>query len=89
MKEITYIGPLHTGLIFGLITAIVSLVMTFFYSVVPAILSASSYSIGSTVYMWLYFPVILGVSSFFSAMLACIVYNFIAKKFGGIKLMFS
>ena len=86
MKEITYIDPLRAALMLAIVGAVVTAIMSLILSVLPALL-ASPMQVWPGVFLsWLYIPLVLGATSFFSSVVAIHLYNQLAKRFGGIRV---
>lgn len=86
MKEIIWIGPLHTSLLFGAVTTAVTGVLTFILSAVPSILSSVPELWLTILFSWIYLTLAVGAGSFFSTALGCVIYNLLVPRVGGIKV---
>lgn len=89
-KEITYIQPKSAGKILGVLYAIFGLVFGLFFTLISIFTSSASgnsaegiiFGFGSVIVL----PILYGVMGFLAGVLGAIIYNFIAKKVGGLKL---
>ena len=88
LREITYVGPLQAAVIISIVTAIVAAITSFALSVLPILVSGGA-ATAYTFFYWLVIPLVAGATAFGSTAAGCIVYNFVARKFGGIKIVLS
>lgn len=88
MREITYISPLQSAIVISIVSVIVVTVSSFALSVLPALINGRG-AIQNLLPYWLMTSLIAGATTFGSTFVGCVVYNFIARKFGGIKMMLS
>jgi ABC-type polysaccharide/polyol phosphate export permease len=88
MREIKYIEPLKTSFIISIVTVIVAAITSFALSIMPIILAGTSLD-REHLFYWLFMPLMTGAVAFFSTIASCVIYNFLAKKFGGINILIS
>jgi len=88
MKEITYIGPLQAAVVASVVAMILSLVGVLVGTVIPSLLSGNFFRL-SSVLMVLGWPLVTGAIIFFTTVLSCVAYNWVAARFGGVKVMLS
>lgn len=99
-QTIKSISPLPLGLIMGLISAVMGLIVTIIFGIFyfPIIFNLESLpetinisglpTLVGTITVIL-IPVIAFVTGFIQGLLTAVVYNFIAPRIGGIKLKFA
>ena len=89
MREITYIWPLQAAALASIVTAIIAAVTSFALSILPMLMSGANNASGDIMLYWLMTPLAAGATAFFSTAVGCITYNFVARKYGGVKIMLS
>ncbi len=90
MKEIKQIDVLQAGQTLGLIGALLGLIiaiLVIFFSTVGGLIAFGPFfPRGMTIIAIVTFPILYGVTTFLSAVVFSLLYNFIASKVGGIRI---
>lgn len=87
MREIKYIGPVHAGFVMSWVVLAASMVAVFVFQV-PTLAMSGHLTFGMLLTL-LAMPVLAGVSAFFGTIFACWNYNWVARRWGGIKINLS
>lgn len=88
MKEVTHINPLHTAFIISLLTLVASFLATLLFNFMPMFLSANGFE-PARLFLLLAMPLSSAAFSFVAVGFGCVNYNWIARRWGGIKLVLS
>lgn len=91
MVELKHIDPLSLGkvqglmmAVFGLIIGILVALLGGFAALVPGVSPQAVLGLG--VFSIIVFPILYGIVGLISGIIAAFIYNFIAKKVGGVKI---
>jgi hypothetical protein len=92
-KRIKRLAPLQTGLVLGVLYALLSLIMVPFLMLAGAGIAAAARQGGAPLpfaFLFgagaLFLPVLYGVMGFIAGVIVALVYNLVAKMTGGIEL---
>jgi len=88
MKEITHIEPLHAALVLSLVTLVGSFLATLLFNFPTLFLSGEGFN-PARMLMLLMMPLSSAAFSFVAVGFGCANYNWVARKWGGIKLVIS
>ena len=86
MKEISYISPLHTAFVVSLCVLVSTAITQLAYFLIQLFTASSEFRFDNYFVGMLYMLLMLSAMAFFSSGVGCVVYNYIARKFGGIKI---
>jgi hypothetical protein len=88
MKEITHIQPLHAAFVLSLVTLIGSFLATLLFNF-PSIFLAGNGFEPARIFILLAVPLSSAAFSFVAVAIGCANYNWIARRWGGIKIFIS
>lgn len=88
MKEITHIDPLHTAFILSLVTLVGSFLATLLFNFQTMFLPGNGFET-ARLFLLLAMPLSSAAFSFVAVGFGCANYNWIARRWGGIKLVLS
>jgi hypothetical protein len=85
-KQLTYITPLRTGIVLGILYGLLGLVIVPFF-VLGAVFGTHHATGGSALFgmLGLLFPVLYAVAGFIGGIIAAAIYNLVAKWTGGLE----
>ena len=86
MHEIKYIGPFQAGVIISLVTLLVVAITSLALSIIPMLVAGKAINV-TVILHWLYSILAAGAMAFFSTATGCVIYNFVAPKVGGVKII--
>jgi hypothetical protein len=85
-KELTYIAPLRTGIVLGVLYGLLGLIAVPFFLLVAVFGSkAGAPAVFGGVFFAILFPVLYGAAGFILGIIAAAIYNLVAKWTGGLE----
>lgn len=91
MKELKYIEPMSVGKIYGITMALFGFLGGLFIALFSSSIGSAMYPGSGGLFQMggimavVGLPVLYGVLGFLFGLLGAVVYNFVAKKFGGVR----